>query len=161
MHVLTFRILQGFSCLAMAAAAIAADDSGGMHNVLHPGQEKWSINHNVPPTMEMMFIYGDPQKPGPFIFRARIPPNYKLPAHTHPDERSVTVIKGTYYSGVGEVFDETKLQAFGAGSFYSTPANVPHFSRTKDEETIIQEMGFGPASGMRYMNPAEDPRTIK
>ena len=112
----------------------------------------------VPPTMQVMMIYGAPNKPGPFIFRAKIPPGYKLPPHKHPDARTVTVLKGTYYSAIGDTFDESKLQAFPAGTFYSTPANTGHFSATKGEEAIIQESGEGPESGINYVNPSDDPR---
>jgi quercetin dioxygenase-like cupin family protein len=144
--------------LTSAAPFVLAQQAPGMNDVVKPGNERWSVNGAAPPVMEWTVIYGDPKKPGPFIFRARIPPNYRLPAHTHPDERSVTVLKGTYYSAIGEIFDEAKLEPFPSGSFYSTPANAPHYSATKGEEVIIQEMGFGPVSGMTYVNPAEDPR---
>ena len=87
-----------------------------------------------------------------------MPPGYKLPPHAHPDARVVTVLQGTYYSAIGEEFDESKLQAFPPGSFYSTPANTPHFAATRGETVIIQEMGFGPGSGITYVHPADDPR---
>ena len=93
----------------------------------------------------MLFRSGAPNLPGPFIFRAKFPPGYILPPHKHPDARTVTVLKGIYYSAIGDTFDETKLQAFPAGTFYSTPADTPHFSATKDE-VIIQESGKGQAA---------------
>jgi quercetin dioxygenase-like cupin family protein len=122
------------------------------------GEEKWMVNPTVPPTMHFMVLYGAPNKPGPFIFRAKFPPGYKLPPHKHPDARTVTVLKGTYYSAIGDTFDESKLQAFPAGTFYFTPANTGHFAATKDEEVIIQESGEGPESGIKYVNPSDDPR---
>ncbi len=151
------RIIGRLLPLLLALPA-AAQETGGMSGALEPGQEKWSVNTSVPPTMQMMMIYGAPNQPGPFIFRAKIPPKYKLPPHVHPDERSVTVLKGTYYSAIGSAFDEAKLKAFPPGSFYITPANTAHYAATGDEEAVIQEMGFGPASGIRYVNPADDPR---
>jgi len=144
--------------VGLLSAPVWSDQSVQMNGVVRLGEERWMVNPSVPPTMHSMFIYGDPNRPGPFIFRAKFPPGYKLPPHTHPDERSVTVLKGTYYSAIGDTFDESKLQAFPAGSFYSTPANTPHFSATKGEEVIIQEMGAGPGSGITYVNPADDPR---
>ena len=144
----------------MLSAASVADDQIIMPSV-PLGLEKWIVNPTVPPTMQMMMIYGAPNKPGPFIFRAKFPPNYKLPPHRHPDVRTVTVLKGTYYSAIGDTFDEAKLQAFPAGTFYFTPANTGHFSATKDEEVIIQESGEGPESGIKYVNPSDDPRGQK
>ena len=146
----------GLSFAMLSIACLAQDQ------VLMPsvplGEEKWMVYSAVPPTMQVMMIYGAPNKPGPFIFRAKIPPGYKLPPHKHPDARTVTVLKGTYYSAIGDTFDESKLQAFPAGTFYFTPANTGHFSATKDEEVIIQESGEGPESGIEYINPSDDPR---
>jgi quercetin dioxygenase-like cupin family protein len=133
---------------AMLSASANAQDGILMPSV-PLGEEKWIVNPSVPPTMQMMMIYGAPNKPGPFIFRAKFPPGYKLPPHKHPDVRTVTVLKGTYYSAIGDRFDESKLQAFPAGTFYFTPANTGHFSATKDEEVIIQESGEGPESAIR------------
>ena len=146
----------GLSFTVSSIACLAQDQ------VLMPsvplGEENWLVNPTVPPTMQFMMIYGAPNKPGPFIFRAKFPPGYKLPPHKHPDVRTVTVLKGTYYSAIGDTFDESKLQAFPAGTFYFTPANTGHFSAAKDEEVIIQESGEGPESGIKYINPSDDPR---
>ena len=150
------RWICGLSFAALSVVAIAAEQ------VLIPsvplGEEKWMVNPTVPPTMQFMMIYGAPNKPGPFIFRAKFPPGYKLPPHKHPDARTVTVLKGTYYSAIGDTFDEAMLQAFAVGTFYSTPANTGHFSATKGEEAIVQESGEGPESGIKYVNPSDDPR---
>ena len=149
----TLFLALGFGLLSAAAVA---EDTMIMPSVTL-GEEKWIVNPTVPPTMQFMMLYGAPNQPGPFIFRAKFPPGYKLPPHKHPDVRTVTVLKGTYYSAIGDTFDETKLQAFPAGTFYSTPADTPHFSATKDE-VIIQESGMGPGSGITYINPGDDPR---
>jgi quercetin dioxygenase-like cupin family protein len=149
-------------CLATVIVVILGTVANAQESVTMPsvplGEEKWIVNPSVPATMMYMMIYGAPNKPGPFIFRAKFPPGYKLPPHKHPDVRTVTVLKGTYYSAIGETFDESKLQAFPAGTFYFTPSNTGHFSATKDEEVIIQESGEGPESGIKYMNPSDDPR---
>jgi hypothetical protein len=142
----------------VATGPVHAADAASMDDIVELGQERWAPNTSVPPGMDMMMIYGHPAKPGPFIFRARVPAGYRLPPHVHPDARVVTVIKGTYYSAAGQDFDESKLRAFPPGSFYSTPANTPHFAATRDEEVIIQEMGFGPGSGIQYVHPKDDPR---
>ena len=65
---------------------------------------------------------------------------------THPDERTATVLSGTYWSGVGVTFAEEKLQAFPAGSFYVIPACVPHLSTVLDGEVELQEAGLGPSA---------------
>jgi hypothetical protein len=141
-----------------AVALLAIPATAGMSDVLHAGNEKWVPNRTVPPGMDLVMVFGAPNLPGPFIFRARVPPHYKLPPHIHPDQRVVTVLSGVYRSGVGPDFDEARLEYFPPGSFYSTPGGVPHFSLTGDTESIIQEMGFGPSSGIDYVHPEDDPR---
>lgn len=154
------RVWGGWLVLAMAGGAGVgyAEESPGGLSIVRPEAINWSENKSVPPGMMMSILSGDPTKPGPFTFRAKIPAGYKLPPHRHPDTRTVTVLQGVYYSAAGERFDESKLIAFPPGSYYVTPANTPHFAATKDGEVIIQESGEGPGSGISYVNPAEDPR---
>ena len=91
-------------------------------------------------------IYGDPAKPGPYAFRVRAQAGHRLAPHTHPDERTVTVLLGTYWSAVGETFADDKLLAFPAGSFYVIPAGVPHYSAVLEGEVEFQEAGVGPSA---------------
>jgi len=119
---------------------------------------EWRASATVPPGVMMVLILGNPREPGPYIFRAKFPPGYRLPAHKHPDRRSVTVLQGSYWSGDGEQFDKRRLTKFGPGSFYVTEPGVPHFAWAEDE-VIIQEMGMGPIGNpIEYVNPEEGPR---
>jgi len=118
----------------------------------------WKDATSIPPGVQMVLIYGDPKKEGPYIIRVKLPAGYKLPAHKHPDARAVTVLKGTYWSGVGEKFDQSKLQKFTWGSFYTTEANVPHFTWA-ETDVIVQEMGQGPIGDpIEYVDASQDPR---
>ena len=63
------------------------------------------------------------------------------PIRTNTDELA-TVIRGTWYVGVGERFDPTKLKAYPAGSFVMIPAGVPHFVATKEGPVIVQLNGI-------------------
>jgi hypothetical protein len=47
------------------------------------------------------------------------------------------VLSGTYWAGVGETFDESKLKACPDGSFYVIPVGVPRFSAVLDGEVIV------------------------
>ena len=88
---------------------------------------------------------GDPSKPGPYTIRLKILPlGYKLAPHTHPDPREVTILSGTWYTGYGEQADPALLQALPAGSFYTEPANLPHFVEVR-EAVVIQVSGVGPS----------------
>lgn len=91
-------------------------------------------------------LVGDSTKPGPYVERVKFPANFKAPPHTHPEERSYTVMSGTWYVGWGDKFDEAKLIALPAGSFYTEPANVPHFVATKGKPALVQISGVGPTA---------------
>ena len=68
-------------------------------------------------------LYGDPTKPGVYVQRVKFPPGTKVMPHWHPDEwRTAVVLSGTLYFGVGEQWDESKLQPYPTGTFYSEPA---------------------------------------
>jgi quercetin dioxygenase-like cupin family protein len=123
------------------------------------GSERaWKESSSIPPGAKMLLVYGDPKRAGPYIFRVKFPAGYKLPAHKHPDQRTVTVLQGTYWSGLGERYEQDKLQKFGQGSFYVTEAGVPHFAYA-ETEVIVQEMGIGPIDEpIEYMSSADDPR---
>ena len=119
---------------------------------------QWSESRSIPPGTRMIMMYGDPGKPGPYIFRVRFPAGYKLPPHRHTDQRSVTVLQGSYWSGVGETFAQDKLRKFGPRDYYITEPGVPHFAWA-ETDVVIQEMGIGPVGNpIQYINPADDPR---
>jgi hypothetical protein len=95
---------------------------------------------------QTVVLYGDPTKAGVFVSRVKFSAGWKDPPHWHPDEvRTVVVLSGTLYFGGGDKWDESKLRAFSAGTFYSEPSKAPHFSWAKDGEVIIQITGIGPS----------------
>lgn len=118
----------------------------------------WQDSKTVPAGMKMIMLHGDPKKPGPYVFRAMMPAGYKLPPHRHPDARSVVVLKGTYWSGVGEEAAQDKMKKFTPGNFYVTDARTPHFAWA-ETDVVIQEMGVGPVDNpIEFVHAADDPR---
>ena len=92
-------------------------------------------------------LYGDPTKPGLFVTRIKFGPGMKSLPHWHPDEvRTVAVISGTLYFGVGEQWDESKLKAYPAGTFFSEQPKIAHFVWAKDGDVVYQETGVGPTA---------------
>ena len=67
----------------------------------------------------------------PFVVRIRCVDGAKIPAHWHPTDESVTVLKGTFLVGMGETFDESKLQTMNVGNFISMPKEIRHFAMSK------------------------------
>ena len=95
---------------------------------------------------EFATIVGDRAKPGLYIQLVRWPPHAILKAHSHPDDRYVMVLSGTFYHGIADKFDERKLEARPAGSFFTEPKGVRHFGMTKDEGVVLYFVGTGPST---------------
>jgi len=136
------------SCNVIAQAA----DAGVV--TLTPEEMKWDTGGLAVRGISQAILIGDPAKPGPYTIRLKVPAGYKLAPHTHPDFRQITVLSGTWYTGYGEKWDAKALKALPAGSFYTEPANVPHFVEVRDE-TIVQVTGMGPG-GRHFVNPADE-----
>jgi quercetin dioxygenase-like cupin family protein len=128
--------------LSFAVAALAQDAAPV---ALTADKMKWSTQGGLAlPGLEQVSLVGDPSKPGPYTIRLKFPAGYKLAPHTHPDSREVTILSGTWFTGYGEQADPALLKVLPAGSFYTEPANVPHFVEVHDA-VIIQVSGVGPS----------------
>ena len=106
-----------------------------------------------PNGVKMAVFMGNPNEPGPYGSRAKLPPNWRVAPHTHPEDgRMTTVISGMLYWAIGEIFDESKLQALGPGSVIIEPKGVAHYAMTKEEGAELQVNSMGPA-GMKFLEP--------
>src|SRR5262245_23196123 len=121
-----------------------------------PDKITWKPSPRTP-GVEVADLVGDSTKPGPYVQRVKIPPNFVVQAHSHPEDRTYTVISGTWYVGWGDKYDAAKLIALPAGSFYTELANVPHFVATKSEAAVFQLSGIGPTAN-KYVDPAHAPQ---
>jgi len=142
-----------FALLSPLTGATESPESG---LIMTPEKMNWVDNPRVP-GLGVAKIVGDAKKPGPFVHRVKFPKGRTVKPHSHPDDRTYTVISGTWYIGWGEVYDESKMTALPAGSFYTEPAGVPHFVTTPDEETIVQITGTGPTR-VDWVDPADAPK---
>jgi len=89
-------------------------------------------------------LAGDPNKQGVYAVSLYVPPHTVIMAHTHRDDRTATVVSGTWYFGYGSHHDATVLQTLKPGSFYTEPARQPHFAETRDDAATLYITGFGP-----------------
>ena len=108
-----------------------------------PDQIPWK--RNAAGSNETAVLYGDPTKSGTYVYRSKFAPGSKNMPHWHPEERTVAILSGTLYYGLGEQWDDTKLIALPAGTFLAEPPNTPHFTWAKDGEVILQVTGIGPS----------------
>jgi hypothetical protein len=141
--------------IIVAGASLALAQNNAIGPVaITPVEMKWTSQGGLAaPGMEQLNLIGDPAKPGPYTLRLKFPKGYRLEPHTHPDAREVTILSGTYATGYGDKFDEAKLKVLPAGSFYTEPANFPHFIEIK-EDVVLQVSGTGPSSRRFVEAPA-------
>ena len=91
-------------------------------------------------------VAGDPAKPGIYVIRRRFKPGEMSRPHAHNQDRFVTVIKGTWWTGEGDVFDPNKTVAVRTGGFMLHPTGLHHYDGAKNEEVIVQIIGMGPVT---------------
>jgi hypothetical protein len=137
------------------------DEKGAMKAAVHtPDGLKWKDGPpSLPPGAKFAVLEGDPSKPGPFVFRVKVPDGYRIPPHTHPKPERVTIISGTFHLGMGETFDAAKGEALPAGTYGTWPAGMKHHVWVMGE-TVVQFHGDGPWV-IEYVNPKDDPRNAK
>jgi quercetin dioxygenase-like cupin family protein len=143
------------SLLAMSCVAGAAD-MPTIGITMTPEQMAWKGNPRVP-GLGVAHIISKGTEPGPYVYRVKFPQGRVVQSHSHPDDRTYTVLEGNWYIGWGEMFDESKLVKLGPGSFYTEPAGVPHFVSTPDGDAVVQVTGTGPTT-IHYVDPAHDTR---
>lgn len=148
--------------LSLVAALIAtpvlgAEAEHAGHVSIAPSEIKWNDAPSIGPGAKLAVLEGDLKQAVPFTMRIKMPPNLKIPAHTHPVFERVTVLSGTFHLGIGEKFDPAKAKAYPAGGVTMMPPGMPMYAYTGKEETVIQLHGTGPW-GITYINPEEDPR---
>jgi len=137
----------------LVASFIATAQNAGL--TVTPAELQWKAGRVA--GLERANLVGESGKPGPVVFRLKFPPGYMVQAHSFPDDRTYTVLSGTWYLGWGTKFDDAKLKALPPGSFYTLPANVSHFVATKGDPAIVQVTGTEP-SGVRYVDPSHAPK---
>ena len=107
--------------------------------------------------VQSVVVFGDATKPGLYSIVFRVAAGTRIPAHSHPDDRSCFVTSGVWYFGYGNVYAEADLRALPVGSHYTEPANVNHFAGTRSEGATAECTSLGP-SGTFFAKLADDPR---
>ena len=116
------------------------------------------IGSSFLPGVSTKVVSGDPSKVGFYTIVLSVPPATTIPAHSHRDDRTATVISGTWQFGYGDRFDERALKSLPPGSVYSEPGGGPHFARTGAEPVLVQISGIGPTD-THYVETPSEPRS--
>src|SRR5262249_22987342 len=86
-HVMRSALVVDGLCLSLSLQAAAQSDT---HVMVTPSELNWVDVPSLPPGAKMAVIEGPLNHAKPFIFRARLPANYRIPAHVHPGIEHVT-----------------------------------------------------------------------
>ncbi|MET0275159.1 MAG: cupin domain-containing protein [Phenylobacterium sp.] len=98
-------------------------------------------------------LMGDPTAAGPYAIEIRVPANTRIAAHRHRDGRSAVVVSGDWYFGYGAAADETAVKRLEPGSFYTEPADAPHFALTRATPAVVYIIGMGPTDTVYQVRP--------
>ena len=142
-------------CLSVAGMGVNGQDkketAAPTQKIIHFGDLKWTA---IIKGCEVAPVSGDSNGEGtPFVVRLRCADGAKIPAHWHPTDENVTVLKGTFLVGMGETFDEAKMQTMNVGNFVTMGKEMRHYAMSKGE-TIVQVHGAGPFK-VNWVNPAD------
>jgi hypothetical protein len=113
-----------------------------------PDQIEWKDPMGVSGAKTAVLV-GDPSKPGMYVVLTKWMPHNMSRPHFHPNDRFITVIKGTWWVGSGNKFDPDSTVPMPAGTFVTHFGKQVHYDGAKDEETILQIVGEGPATSTR------------
>lgn len=140
------------AALVVPVTAAAADAP-----LLHGAKDvKWGAPPpSFPPGAKFAVIAGDPAATGLVTIRFDMPAGYSIAPHFHPTDEHVTVLKGTFSIGMGDVVDKAHALTLSPGGYGVAMANMHHYAFTKTGATVQVHMQ-GPFA-ITYVNPADDP----
>lgn len=107
-----------------------------------PANIKWTTS---PSGSSQAVLYGDPSKPGLYIVLTKWSAGHMSRPHSHPNDRFITVISGTWWCGTGPTYDPASTFPIPAGSFVTHYGNQLHYDGAKEGDVVLQIVGMGPA----------------
>ena len=141
------RLFFGLSAsVTIFGTAVAADLNPAAVTYTLPDKIEWK---QTSPGAQQAILTGDPSKPGLYVVMNKwLPGNMSRP-HFHPNDRFITVLKGTWWMGTGTTFDPASTVPVPAGTFVTHFGKQVHYDGAKDEEVVLLIVGEGPATSTR------------
>jgi hypothetical protein len=148
----TFSRLLGALALGIAATgpALAAE-------TVNDQDLKWSFVPGFARPIEVAVVSGDPNQPGPFVIRMRMPSGMKIAPQRYPDDRELTILKGIFWSAEGESYNWKEMNEYKAGTVIQKPTGKAYYGWARTA-VILEEKGMGPTK-IEYVHEEDDPRT--
>ena len=124
--------------------------------VVSPKDIKWTAWSGLPEhSGEMATLYGDLNKPGPYLVLMKWYPGYFSAPHTYATDRVCVVVSGTWWVNSGKDFDLDQCVPVPAGGFVQRVARTPHYDGVKKdakEPAVIAIFGEGPVD-LKLVDP--------
>ena len=127
--------------IGLGSAGVSADLDPKAITIQLPKEIKWVKGNGS----ESAVLVGDPAKPGLYVVLQKWLPHNNSRPHSHPNDRYITVISGTWWVNTGPNYDPAGFKPVPAGSFVVHTAKEMHYDGAKDEECVLQIVGMGPA----------------
>lgn len=108
-----------------------------------PEQIEWTPN---PSGSESAVLAGDPGKPGLYVTLTKWKAHHNSKPHSHPHDRFITVISGTWWVGTGSDYRPESLKPVPAGSFVTHFGGEVHYDGARDGDAVLLIVGMGPAT---------------
>lgn len=141
----------------LAMLPLALSDSTALASPIDPAQTEVTLPEAIewggwisgfpPHSGEMAPLYGDLNKPGPYLVLMKWHPGYMSAPHTYATDRLSLVISGTWWVNSGSDFDPDRTVPVPAGGFVRRFARTPHYDGVKKdarEPAIIGLFGIAP-----------------
>ena len=142
---MSYRIAAAALALLVIGPATAVELNSKAIAIRQADQIAWRDPTDAAPTNNKV-LFGDPSKPGFYMVMNKFKPGSFSKPHFHPNDRFITVLKGTWYVGTGNKWDKdttVAVKAVGAVTHY---AKEVHYDGAKDEEVIVLITGEGPGT---------------
>jgi len=116
--------------------------------VLQRDQIKFAPWNGLPPgSGEMAKLYGDFDKPGPYLVLMKWNPGWFSAPHSYATDRIQIVLSGTWWVNSGADFDPKNAVPVAAGGFVKRTVRTFHYDRVPSgvpEPVVVAVFGVGP-----------------
>ena len=117
--------------------------------------EPWG---NLPPgSGEMAMLYGDFNKPCPYLVMMKWNPGWFSAPHTYATDRICVVMSGTWYVNSGDDFLPDDAVPVEPGGYVKRAARTPHYDgvlRGQPDPAVIGIFGLGPVD-LQLVDPTK------
>ena len=127
--------------LVTAAQAVELDPAAVVYKT--PEQFQWRDPSDKADTNRTV-LFGDPSKPGLYIYINTFKAGLFGNPHYHPNDRFIVVTDGATWKGTGTVVDPAHALRLPKGSFTIDHALKVHWDISKEESGAALITGYGP-----------------